>query len=213
MPMDERSRDACGCCRGRDRRDDRARRVRSVQDPGRSGVTRPPGAPKRDPGPPVASASVARYATSPRNITGCALAIVGPAFALASGLAPPVGLALLAPLYAVGVFVAPARRHAEVVAGVDARKVERSLRDVERRALPPVPREIRFKVKRITTTITEILPRAGALGAGTLDEHVLVQCATDYLPTAFQAYLDLPRNYADRRVVANGKTPLALLSE
>jgi hypothetical protein len=161
----------------------------------------------------VASASVARYATSPRNITGCALAIVGAAFALASGLAPPVGLALAAPLYAVGVFVAPARRHAEVVAGVDARKVERSLRDVERRALPPVPREIRFKVKRITTTITEILPRAGALGAGTLDQHVLVQCATDYLPTAFQAYLDLPRNYADRRVVANGKTPLALLSE
>src|SRR4051794_8633623 len=80
MPMDERSRDACDCCRGRDRRDDRARRVRSAQDPGRSGVTRPPGAPRRDPGPPVASASVARYATSPRNITGCALAIVGPAF-------------------------------------------------------------------------------------------------------------------------------------
>ena len=161
----------------------------------------------------MASASRARYATSPKNITGCALALAGPALAVAGVLASPVGLALVLPLYAVGVLVAPARRQAEVVAGVDAREVERSLRDVQRRALPPVPREIRFKIKRITTTITEILPRAGALGAGSPDQHVLVQCATDYLPTAFQAYLDLPRNYADRRVVANGKTPLALLSE
>jgi hypothetical protein len=176
-------------------------------------LTRPPGAPRRDPGPPVASASVPRCATSTKHITGCALAIAGPALALAGVLAPPVGFALVPPLYAVGALVAPARRHVEVVGGVDAREVERSLRDVQRRALPPVPREIRFKIKRITTTITELLPRAGALGAGSPDQYVLVQCATDYLPTAFQGYLDLPRNYADHRVVADGKTPLALLSE
>lgn len=161
----------------------------------------------------MASASVPRCATSTKHITGCALAIAGPALALAGVLAPPVGFALVPPLYAVGALVAPARRHVEVVGGVDAREVERSLRDVQRRALPPVPREIRFKIKRITTTITELLPRAGALGAGSPDQYLLVQCATHYLPTAFQAYLDLPRDYADHRVVADGKTPLALLSE
>ena len=62
-------------------------------------------------------------------------------------------------------------------------------------------------------TITELLPRVGALGAGSPDTYVLVRCATDYLPTAFQGYLDLPRDYADHCVVADGKTPLALLSE
>ncbi len=176
-------------------------------------MTRPPGAPNPGPGPPAVPASGARYATSTKNITGCTLALAGPALAVAGVLALPVGFALVLPLYAVGALVAPARRHVEVVAGVDAREVQRSLRDVQRRALPPVPREIRFKIKRITTTITELLPRAGALGAGSPDQYVLVRCATDYLPTAFQAYLDLPRDYADHRVVADGKTPLALLSE
>lgn len=160
----------------------------------------------------MASVSCVRYATSPKNITGCALALAGPLLAVAGVLAPPVALALVLPLYGVGALVAPARR-LEVVAGVDAREVQRSLGDVQRRALPPVPREIRCKIKRITTTITALLPRTGALGAGSPDRYVLVQCATDYLPTAFQGYLDLPRDYADHCVVADGKTPLALLSE
>jgi hypothetical protein len=159
------------------------------------------------------ASSVGRHATSPRKITGCALAIVGAVFALAGGLAHSVGLALVASLYAVGVLVASARRRVEVAAGVNAREVQRSVRDVQRRAVPPLPREIRFKIKRLTTTISELLPRADGLGVGSSDLYLLVQCATDYLPTAFQAYLDLPRDYAERRVVANGKTPLALLSE
>jgi hypothetical protein len=130
---------------------------------------------------------------------------------VAGVLALPAGLLLVPLLYAVGALVAPRRRR--VVAGVDARDVQRSLRDVQDRALPPVPKEIRFKIKRITTSITELLPRASALGDGSPDTYVLVRCGTDYLPTAFQAYLDLPRHYADHCVVADGKTPLALLSE
>lgn len=177
-------------------------------------MTRPPGAPSRDAVVPVATVPRARYASSPKNITGCALAFTAPALAAAGVLAPSVALALVLPLYAVGALVAPARRrHMELGAGVDAREVERSLRDVQRRALPPVPREILFKIKRIITTITELLPRTGVLGAGSQDRYVLVKCATDYLPTAFQVYLDLPRDYANHCVVADGKTPLALLSE
>jgi hypothetical protein len=159
----------------------------------------------------VAPAPGARYATSTKNITGCVLALAGPALAVAGVLAWPVGLVLVLPSYTVGALVAPARR--QVVAGVDARDVQRSLRALERRALPPVPREICFKIKRITATITELLPRAGALEACSPDQYVLVKCATDYLPAAFHAYLDLPRDYADHRVVADGKTPFALLSE
>ena len=160
----------------------------------------------------MVSVSCARYATSTKNITGSALALAGPALAVAGVLAPAVGLALVLPLYAVGALRARGRR-VEVVAGVDTREVQRSLRDVQCRALPPVPREIRFKIERIAMTITELLPRAGVLGPGSQDEYVLVQCATDYLPTALQGYLDLPRDYADHCVVADGKTPLDLLSE
>ena len=101
----------------------------------------------------------------------------------------------------------------EVVGGVDASEVQRSLRDVQRRAIHPVPSEVRFKIKRLAMTITDLLPRAGVLGAGSPDTYVLVKSATDYLPTAFQEYLDLPRDYANHCVVADGKTPLVLLSE
>jgi len=135
------------------------------------------------------------------------------ALAVAGVLAPLVALALVLPVYAIGVLVAPARRHVEVVGGVDADEVQRSLRDVQRRALPPVPIEIRFKIKRIAMTITDLLPRVGVLGVGSPDTYVLVKCATDYLPTAFQEYLQIPRDYRDHCVVADGKTPLALLSE
>ena len=102
-------------------------------------MTRPPGAPSRGPGPPVVPASGARYATSTKNITGCALALAGPALAVTGVLALPVGFALVLPLYVVGALVAPARRHVEVVAGVDAREVQRSLQDVQRRALATRP--------------------------------------------------------------------------
>lgn len=155
----------------------------------------------------------ARFATSTKHLTGCALAIAGPALALAGVLAPPVGLALVPPLYAVGAFVAPARRRVNVVAGHDPEDVRRSLEQMQRRVLRRVPNAIGCKITAIATTISEVLPRAGVLGAGSPGQYVLVQCATDYLPTAVQAYLDLPRGYADHHVVADGKTPLVLLSE
>lgn len=176
-------------------------------------MTRPPVTPKRDQAASVARASAGCYATSAKNITGCALAIACAALALAGVFALAVGVALMLPLYVVGAMAAPRRRHGVVVGGVDARKLQRTLQDVQDRALPPVPREVRFKVKRITRTMTELLPRADALGPGSRDQYVLVQCATDYLPTAFQAYLDLPRDYADHHVMADGKTPVALLCE
>ena len=155
----------------------------------------------------------ARYATSTKHITGCALAVVGPALAVAGVLAPPVGLALVPVLYAIGAVAAPARRRVDIVAGLELHDVQRSLEQLQRRTLARVPDRIALKVTRIATTIVEILPRAGALGAGSPGPYVLVACATDYLPTALQRYLDLPRAYADRHVVADGKTPLDLLAE
>jgi hypothetical protein len=161
----------------------------------------------------VSRGPLTRYATSTKHITGCALAIVGPTLAVAGVLAPPVGLALVPVLYAVGAFAAPARRRVNIIDGLDLHDVQRSLEQLQRRTLARVPDRIALKVTRIATTITETLPRAGALGAGSPGPYVLVACATDYLPTAVQAYLDLPRGYADHHVVADGKTPLDLLAE
>ena len=154
-----------------------------------------------------------RYATSTKNITGCALAVAGPVLALVGVLAPPVGLALAPVLYAVGALAAPERRPVNVVAGLDPDDVVRSLDQIAKRTVGRLPPEISAQVAAISTTIKEILPRASALGDGSPAQFVLVQCATDYLPSSLQAYLELPRNYADRHVVADGKTPRALLAD
>ena len=58
---------------------------------------------------------------------------------------------------------------------------------IQRRVSGRVPRLIESKVVAISATIKETLPRADALGAGSPGQHVLVQCATDYLPSALRA--------------------------
>jgi hypothetical protein len=157
--------------------------------------------------------ALSNYATSTKNIAGCTLAIGGPVLALLGVVAPPVGLALAPVLYAVGAIAAPGRRKVNVVAGLDQTDVTRSLDQIQRRTAGRVPPDLAAQAVAISTAIKEILPRADALGAGSPGQFVLVQCATDYLPSALQAYLDLPRNYAEHHVVAEGKTPHALLSD
>ena len=154
---------------------------------------------------------IARYATSTKNITGCVLAIGGPALALTGVIAPPIGLALAPALYAIGALAAPARKPVNLVAGLDASDVARSLDEIERRIAGHVPTDIVDAVSRISRTIRDTLPRAHALGAGSPGQFVLVQCATDYLPAALQSYLDLPRAYADHHIVSDGKTARQLL--
>jgi hypothetical protein len=157
--------------------------------------------------------AVSRYATSTKNIAGCTLAIGGPVLALLGVVAPPVGLALAPVLYAVGAIAAPGRHKVNIVAGLDQSDVTRSLDQIQRRTSGRVPSDLERQAVAISTAIKEILPRADALGAGSPAQFVLVQCATDYLPSALQAYLDLPRNYAEQQIVADGKTPHTLLSE
>jgi hypothetical protein len=153
------------------------------------------------------------YATSTKNIAGSVLALGGPILALTGVVAAPVGLALVPVLYAIGALAAPARKRLDLVAGLDPNDVRKSLDQIRRRVYGRVPSAINGKVEAIASTITELLPRAGSLGAGSPAQFVLVKCATDYLPTTLQAYLDLPRSFADHHVVSDGKTPLELLSD
>ena len=66
---------------------------------------------------------------------------------------------------------------------------------VERNA-PPV---VRARVQRIDRTIRETLPRLRNLGLASYDGFSVMQTATDYLPEALDAYLRLPRQWADTR--------------
>jgi len=155
---------------------------------------------------------VRRYLRSTKNIAGCSLAVVGPVLALAGVLAPPVGLALVPALYAVGALAAPGAKP-DLAAGTDPGDVDASLRDLLRRVHGRVPVDAELRVKQIAGMIDEIMPRADALSDGSTARFTLVKTATDYLPSTLQAYLELPRSYADTKVVADGKTPHRLLCD
>ena len=118
----------------------------ATSEPGRAGTGR------SEPG------GIGRYATSTKNIAGCVLAVGGPVLALTGVLAAPLGLALIPALYAIGALVAPERRRANVVAGVDPNDVARSLREIQRRTAGRVPPEIASKIGGICTTISDTLP-------------------------------------------------------
>jgi len=154
-----------------------------------------------------------RYATSTKNITGVSLAVVGPILGLAGVVNPLLGVALAPVLYAVGALAAPGRRSVDLAAGLDRDDVHRSLVEIQRRIRGRVPADISDRVNRICSTIDDAAPRADSLGAGSEGAFVLVRTATDYLPTALQGYLDLPRTYADHHVVAGGKTAHTLVCD
>ena len=74
-----------------------------------------------------------------------------------------------------------------------------------------VPPPVQSRVKRITSTVRQTMPRLRNLGLGSPEAYSVMATATDYLPEAINGYLRLPRQWADSRPVENGKTSLMLL--
>lgn len=90
----------------------------------------------------------------------------------------------------------------EILASVEA---------VRARVAGRVPPAIVARVDAIARTVGVMVPRLDRPSLGSQQAHTVVATATSYLPEAVDAYLRLPRDFADRRVVANGKTSLMLL--
>src|SRR5690606_4462176 len=92
----------------------------------------------------------------------------------------------------------------QIVTSVDA---------VVDRATGRAPAAVTARVQRVAETVHEMVPRLDRLGAGSQQAHTVVATATSYLPEAVDAYLRLPRDFADRRVVDRGKTSLMILCD
>ena len=92
----------------------------------------------------------------------------------------------------------------QIVTSVDA---------VLARASGKAPAAVTARVQRVAETVHEMAPRLDRLGAGSQQAHTVVATATSYLPEAVDAYLRLPRDFADRRVVDRGKTSLMILCD
>jgi hypothetical protein len=74
-----------------------------------------------------------------------------------------------------------------------------------------VPAPVLSRLARVTRIVRDTVPRLDRLGAGSLQAYNVMATATDYLPEAIGGYLRLPREWADKRPVDRGKTPLLIL--
>jgi len=103
------------------------------------------------------------------------------------------------------------RRKSKPSPGFDPNVVKQALDTQVRIITGKVPPEVMAKVLKIRHIIVGMLPRLGSLEASSPELFVLERTATNYLPTSLQAYLNLPREYATRHVVQDGKTPREIL--
>jgi len=155
-----------------------------------------------------------RYLVSPKNLIGCALALVGLVLHLLGLLGPfPVWALVVVALYAAGALVGPHRRAKVAKDTFDPQEIRRSLDHSYQMTHGRLPVEAQSRVARIRAEILELLPHAAEFPAGSQDLYVLRRMAVDYLPTTIEAYLALPADYAAQRVVQDGKTPLQVMDE
>jgi hypothetical protein len=154
---------------------------------------------------------------SRRNIAGCLLALGGLALYALGITGGPIGLGLVAALYVIGYLVVPPERGVPhtLDANQDADKVRTELDRLVISIHGRVADDIYVRVQNIRDSILATLPQAGDPTQSMADPNVYLirKTALAYLPQALDAYLGVPRIYAERRAVADGRTPHDVLLE
>lgn len=151
------------------------------------------------------------FVYSRRNIAGAVLALGGLALYVLGLTGGLIGLGLIVALYGVGYLVVPPERGVPhtVNADQDADNVRSELERLVISIHGRVADDIYVRVQNIRDAILATLPQPGDAGQSLADPNVYLirKTALAYLPQALDAYLALPRIYAERRAVADGRTP------
>jgi hypothetical protein len=149
------------------------------------------------------------------NIVGSALALVGLGLYLGGVIHGPLVVVIIVGLYVLGALVTPRPKPLPGFmapdGSLDEGEMRSALEKLQAEADKRLPDDLAAKVRAIHDTILEIVPKVKASSIDRRDLFVLERTVTDYLPSTLNAYLTLPRAYADSRVVQDGKTPKDLL--
>jgi len=100
----------------------------------------------------------------------------------------------------------------------DAREIDEGLRELLGRIYGRVANDVFQAVGSVAHSIVEALPTGGSDAVGGFEQadpnvNLIRQTALSYLPEALNAYLAIPRVYAESRPVQDGKTAHDLLME
>jgi hypothetical protein len=153
---------------------------------------------------------------SRKNIAGTLLGLAGLGLLFLGITSGVVGLGVVAGLYAIGYLAVPPERGLRwaPLGTQDTREITEELQRLMISLRFRVADDIFNKVGSIARQIAETLPKGGG-GIDATDPNLILirQTALDYLPRALDAYLAVPRIYAERRRIANGRTPHDVLLE
>jgi hypothetical protein len=153
---------------------------------------------------------ILKYLYSTKNIVGSLLAVAGLVLFF-TGVVGTLWPLIVIGLYLIGALVTPGTATIDLRSGFDPDDVRKALDHEVHVVSGRVPAEVFAKVQNIQQIILGILPRSGALPPGSPELFVVERTATDYLPTALESYLNLPRAYATLHPVQDGKTPKQVL--
>ena len=150
---------------------------------------------------------VLRYLYSGKNIIGSTLALFGLLLFFTHVITVFFWPFVVVAMYGIGALLGPAPPHVALGGtSFDPDSIRRALQHQLSTANGKLPPPLQQKLQQIADTITGILPHYAEFPPGSPDLFVVGRTATDYLPSALQAYLNLPRAYATLHKMANGKT-------
>lgn len=110
-------------------------------------------------------------------------------------------------------YLVPRGTRLEVADTIAARnlQIRSALAGVESLTRRGAPTDVADRVAAISLVIQEITDRQTTLAGSSPQLFAVLRTATDYLPTAIDAYLRLPQGYARTRPLADGRTALEVL--
>ena len=151
-----------------------------------------------------------RYLCSNKNLAGSVGGLAGLALHF-TGVVGELWPLVVAGLYGVGALATPPTRTIDLRGGLDPASLERAMAEQRRRIRGRVPDDMLAAVGRIHALVREVLARRHTLPPGSPDAFAVERTALDYLPTALESYLNLPRGYANRVPVSGGRTARRVL--
>jgi hypothetical protein len=157
---------------------------------------------------------ILRYLYSGKNIVGSGLALFGLVLFFAGVITTFFWPFVVVALYGIGALVAPGPPKVALSGtSFDPDSIRRSLQRQLAIANGKLSPDLQAKLQDIADTIMGILPHYAEFPSGSPDLFVVGRTATDYLPSALQAYLNLPRAYATLHKMPNGKTADQVLGD
>jgi len=157
---------------------------------------------------------VLRYLYSSKNIVGSTLALFGLLLFFTGVITSFFWPFVVAAMYGIGALLAPGPPQVAMSGtSFDPESIRRSLDRQLDTARGKLSAPLTAKLQGIADTIIGILPHYADFPPGSPDLFVVGRTATDYLPSALQAYLNLPRAYATLHKMPNGKTADEVLSD